>query len=67
MSLSYERSPAGRTGEMTGLRLTVNNVARISMPVACGAVGAALGSSPVFWMNAGNLLFTSWLSRSSSR
>ena len=63
MSVSYERSPAGRTGEMTGLRLTVNNIARMSMPVICGAVGAAFGSSPVFWMNALNLLATSYLSR----
>ena len=63
MSVSYERSPAGRAGEVTGLRLTVNNMARISMPVLCGAIGAALGASPVFWMNAVNLVATSFLSR----
>jgi predicted MFS family arabinose efflux permease len=63
MSISYERAPPGRTGEMTGLRLTVNNIARISMPIICGAMGAAFGSSPVFWMNALNLLGTSYLSR----
>jgi MFS family permease len=63
MSISYERAPAGRTGEMTGLRLTVNNIARISMPIVCGAVGAALGVAPVFWMNAVNLMATSFLSR----
>jgi MFS family permease len=63
MSISYERSPAGRAGEVTGLRLTVNNVARISMPIICGAIGAALGASPVFWMNAVNLAATSFLSR----
>jgi MFS family permease len=63
MSISYERSPAGRAGEVTGLRLTVNNMARITMPVISGAIGAALGASPVFWMNAVNLLATSFLSR----
>lgn len=63
MSISYERAPPGRAGEVTGLRLTVNNVARISMPILCGAVGAALGASPVFWLNAVNLLATSFLSR----
>lgn len=67
MSISYERSPPGRTGEMTGLRLTVNNLARISMPLASGALGAAFGTSPVFWMNAGNLLLTSYLSRPTGR
>jgi MFS family permease len=63
MSVSYERAPPGRAGEMTGLRLTVNNVARMSMPVICGALGAAFGASPVFWMNAMNLMVTSFLSR----
>jgi MFS family permease len=63
MSISYERAPPGRAGEMTGLRLTVNNVARISMPIICGTLGAAFGSSPVFWMNALNLLATSFLSK----
>jgi len=63
MSISYERAPAGRTGEMTGLRLTVNNIARMSMPIICGAVGAAFGVAPVFWMNAANLVATSFLSR----
>ncbi|HZN23492.1 MAG TPA: MFS transporter [Burkholderiales bacterium] len=63
MSISYERSPQGRAGEVTGLRLTVNNMARITMPVICGAIGASLGASPVFWMNAANLVATSFLSR----
>jgi len=63
MTISYDRAPPGRTGEMTGLRLTVNNIARISMPIICGALGAALGSAPVFWMNALNLMATSFLSR----
>lgn len=63
MSISYDRAPAGRAGEVTGLRLTVNNVARISMPVICGALGAAFGVAPVFWMNALNLVATSFLSR----
>lgn len=63
MMMSYERSPAGRTGEVTGLRLTANNLARVIVPVAAGTIGAALGTSPVFWMNAANLIGISWLSR----
>lgn len=59
MTLSYEKSPAGRTGEVTGLRLTANNVARVSIPLLSGAIGAA----PVFWMNALNLAVISYLSR----
>ena len=63
MTISYERSPPGRAGEVTGLRLTANNVARVSMPILSGALGAALGAAPVFWLNAINLLCTSYLSR----
>jgi len=63
MMLSFERSPAGRTGEVTGLRLTANNIARIVVPVISGAMGAAGGAAPVFWMNAINLAAISWLAR----
>lgn len=63
MSISYEKSPPGRAGEVTGLRLTANNLARVAMPLLCGLVGTALGASPVFWMNAVNLAGISLLSR----
>lgn len=63
MMLAYERSPAGRTGEVTGLRLTANNVARIVVPLIGGAVGAAFGAAPVFWLNAVSLAAISWLAR----
>jgi MFS family permease len=63
MMLAYERSPAGRTGEVTGLRLTANNVARIIIPIVAGTIGAALGTAPVFWINALNLAAISWMSR----
>jgi predicted MFS family arabinose efflux permease len=63
MMMSYNRSPPGRTGEVTGLRLTVNNISRVVIPLVTGTLGAALGSAPVFWMNAGILATISWLSR----
>ena len=63
MMLAFERSPAGRTGEVTGLRLTANNVARIVVPVIGGAIGSALGAAPVFWLNAGILAGISWLAK----
>lgn len=63
MMMSYERSPAGRTGEVTGLRLTANNLARVVIPLVAGTVGAAFGTSPVFWANAANLVGISWLVR----
>ena len=63
MALSYEKSPPGRTGEVTGLRLTANNVARVTIPLISGALGALLGAAPVFWLNALNLAGISWPSR----
>lgn len=63
MMLSYNASPAGRTGEVTGLRLTFNNISRIVIPLISGTLGAAFGASPVFWMNAANLAAISWLAR----
>lgn len=63
MTMAYDNSPAGRTGEVTGLRLTANNFARIVIPLTAGALGAAFGVAPVFWMNAINLAAISWLAR----
>ncbi len=63
MMMSYEGAPIGRTGEVTGLRLTANNLARVVIPVLAGTLGAAFGTSPVFWANAANLIGISWLIR----
>jgi MFS family permease len=63
MSLSYERSPVGRTGEVTGLRLTFNNISRVVIPLTAGALGTAFGVTPVFWLNALNLAGISWMAR----
>ena len=63
MTTSYEKAPPGRAGEVTGLRLTANNIARVTMPLVSGALGAFLGAAPVFWLNAINLAAISWLSR----
>lgn len=63
MTMSFNRSPAGRTGEVMGLRLTVNHISRIVIPVVSGALGTVFGVGPVFWMNAVNLAAISWLAR----
>jgi predicted MFS family arabinose efflux permease len=64
MSMTYDRSPPGRTGETTGLRLTANNMARVVVPLVSGALGAAFGAAPVFWLCALNLFAISGLARS---
>jgi MFS family permease len=63
MATSFDKSPPGRAGEVTGLRLTANNLARIVMPLVSGVLGTAFGASPVFWLNALNLATISFLSR----
>lgn len=62
LNLTYNRSPAGRAGEVTGLRLTINNITHIGVPLAAGSVGALLGVAPVFWTSAMILLVSGWMS-----
>ena len=61
LNLTYNRSPAGRAGEVTGLRLTINNITHIAVPLGAGSLGALLGIAPVFWASAGILLVSGWL------
>jgi hypothetical protein len=48
MSLLYAASPAGRQGEVVGVRTTMMNASHTFMPLAFGAL-ASLGMGPVFW------------------
>ena len=52
MSLIYALAPSGRTSEAAGLRVMVNNVAHLFIPLFFGSVGAAFGFVPVFVSNA---------------
>ena len=54
--LTYHHAPAGRSGEALGMRLTVNKITQIAIPVVFGGIGALFGLAPVFWANAGFLL-----------
>ena len=49
--LTYNHAPPGRSGEALGLRLTVNKLTQIAVPLAFGALGSAFGLLPVFWAN----------------
>jgi|KBSMisStandDraft_5_1062788.scaffolds.fasta_scaffold60598_2 MFS family permease len=60
--MSYNRSPQGRTGEVTGVRLTLNHLTHTAVPVAAGALSAAFGMSPVFVMIASILAVSGYLS-----
>ena len=60
--MSYNRSPAGRTGEVTGVRMTLNHFTHTLVPVAAGGLGAAFGMTPVFLMIASILGVSGYLS-----
>jgi MFS family permease len=49
--LTYNHAPAGRSGEALGMRLMVNKLTQIVVPLAFGAMGTAFGLVPVFWAN----------------
>jgi len=49
-TLMYDASPPGRVGEVVGLRMTVANTGQTLVPLFSGAVGAAFGVGPVFWV-----------------
>jgi MFS family permease len=63
MILSYNRAPAGRTGEAMGLRQTVNKATEVMMPVIFGSLSTAFGMPPVFWMEALILAWAGMLAR----
>ena len=65
MTLSFDRSPPGRSGEVAGLRLIATNLARFAVPLFSGVLGSALGVGAVFWINAVNLAIISNMARRS--
>ena len=52
LMMTYGNSPQGRSGEAMGLRVTVNHMTRVIVPVVFGSVGSLFGLFPVFWINA---------------
>ena len=54
--LTYNHAPPGRSGEALGMRLTVNKLTQIAVPLAFGALGSAFGLLPVFFANGAFLL-----------
>ena len=52
ITLTYNRSPAGRSGEALGLRITTNKIIQVTVPLIFGSIGSVFGLIPVFWANA---------------
>jgi MFS family permease len=52
LTLIYSRAPAGRSGEALGMRMTLNQMTHIAVPIVFGSLGTAFGLVPVFLGNA---------------
>jgi MFS family permease len=61
--LMFARSAEGRSGQTLGLRLTANNLVRVTGPIVFGAIGTALGLPAVFWIVAAIMASGGLLSR----
>ncbi len=48
MTLIYNLSPKGRAGEGTGIRVMINQLTHVTIPLAFGALASATGYIPVF-------------------
>ncbi len=67
MIITYNRAPAGRSGEAMGLRQTVNKFTEVMVPLIFGTLGAAFGLGPAFWMDALLLAAGAFLMRTDAR
>jgi MFS family permease len=62
MTLVFNTSPKGRAGEATGMRITVNQITHVAVPLLFGAIGSTAGFAAVFYSNAGFLAAGGYLS-----
>ncbi len=63
LSMVFNRSPEGRGGEVTGLRLAINNMTHVLVPSGAGFLGSLVGVAPVFLLASAFLLIGGLMSR----
>ena len=63
MALLYEKAPPGRGAEAVGMRTLLLNITQAAIPMIFGALGAALGMTPVFFAMGAALLWGAWYAR----
>jgi MFS family permease len=51
LMLVYSRAPEGRSGEALGMRVTINQLTHIIVPIVFGTLGSLFGVAPVFLVN----------------
>ena len=61
LALLQQHAPPGRAGEAFGLRMALINGCQVTLPLAFGALGTALGGvMPLFWLTAAALGAGRW-------
>ncbi|MCC7486771.1 MAG: MFS transporter [Burkholderiales bacterium] len=63
LMLIFSRAPEGRSGEALGVRVTINQVTHIVVPLMFGSLGTLFGVAPVFIVNSLILGGGGWLNR----
>jgi MFS family permease len=56
MTLLHHSAPPGRAGEAIGMRSVIVSGSQTFLPAVFGALGAVLGTGPVFWVVAATIL-----------
>jgi len=55
MALVYRTAPPHRVGEAAGFRIAITSFSQTALPMLFGALGAAVGFGPAFWVVSGAL------------
>ena len=63
LSLLHDAAPAGRIGEVNGMRMTMISTSQWTMPLVFGMLSASTGMLPLFLIVGGGILSGSWFAR----
>jgi MFS family permease len=63
LSLLQQYAPVGRSGEAFGIRMALVNGSQVSLPIAFGAMGVAVGLVPLFATTAIAVMSGVWFTR----
>ena len=63
LSMLHDAAPAGRIGEVNGMRMTMISTSQWTMPLVFGMLSASTGMLPLFLIVGGGILSGSWFAK----
>ena len=63
LSMLHDAAPAGRIGEVNGMRMTIISTSQWTMPLVFGMLSASTGMLPLFLIVGGGILSGSWFAK----